>query len=429
MNNDHNLLKMLLKSKISKSKSEEAFLDELLKEISKANYDSLQSALNELFLMIATRKDDPNLQSLITNKINALELNIPNINYEEIYAKFAGDTPQAGALAERGKTGLASEPKSITLPKDKFNSVPPTFSFDKTDIRALEVMRKNFYWMKNDYNEKVSNELKQITEKVFNGEIPRTEMAGVLKEKFKGVLSANTSYFEGVSDHIISQSQNIARVNQASKYGVQYYKVVASIDSRTSECCKSMNGRIIPATHIETQSNNIQNAKSVAEKKNAAIWRNEPFYGKILPANFGLPPYHLRCRTELVPVWIDSEDVGGVTMRNTSPLAKDEVIKHIDKTGVERVWKKSNTHIYQKHGTEPNDVVKALNSINTVARNTDNRYINAFSDNGYFIVFNGDEIATCFKPDESKKKAFDYFKRRSLYDKKEVIKWKIANLL
>ena len=74
---------------------------------------------------------------------------------------------------------------------------------------------------------------------------------------------------------------------------------------------------------------------------------------------------------------------------------------------MERVWKKDNTHIHKKHGTNPKDVIKALNSINTVAKNANNNYINAFSDNGYFIVFNGDEIVTCFRPNESKKKSFD----------------------
>ncbi|HDX6332116.1 TPA: hypothetical protein RPV57_001288 [Campylobacter fetus] len=411
MKYDKNLLSKLLKSKIAKTKSKKEIIDELLRYLDKENQKALKNVLDELFLMIVTRKDDPNLETLIQNKINALELNIPNLDYEMIYEKFADNA----------------------LPKDKFS--PPTFSFDEIDIRSLEVMRKNFYWMKNDYNEKVSSELKGITEKVFNGEIPRTEMASVLKEQFKGVLSANTSYFKGVSDHIISQMQNIARVNQASKYSVAYYKVVARIDGRTSECCKSMNGRIIPASHIEAQSQAIQNAKNIAEKKAAAIWRSEPFYGKILPKNFGLPPYHFRCRTEIVPVWIDEEEIDGVVMKNTSPLNKDEIIKHIDKTGVERVLSKDNYYGKNNHSLQLNkrtskiNIVRALNSINTVAKNANNSYINAFSDNGYFIVFNGDEIVTCFKPNESKKKSFDYFKNASEYDKKEVIKWKIANLL
>ncbi|AII14665.1 hypothetical protein CIG2463D_0822 [Campylobacter iguaniorum] len=150
----------------------------------------------------------------------------------------------------------------------------------------------------------------------------------------------------------------------------------------------------------------------------------------MLPSNFGLPPYHFRCRTELVPAWIDSEQIDGVLMNNTSPLNKDEVVKHIDKTGVERVLKNNNTHIAKKHKeSSVENIVKALNSINTTAPNKDNRYINTFSDNGYFMVFNGNEIVTCYKPNENKKEAFDYFKRRSVYDKKEVIKWKIVNLI
>lgn len=405
---DKDLLSKLLKSKITKSKSKKAIIDELLGYLDKENQKALKNALDELFLMIVTRKDDVNLQSLIENKINALELNIPNLDYESIYEKFA----------------------DLTLPNDKFNNVSPTFSFDEIDIRALEVMRKNFYWMKNDYNQKVSDELKEITAKVFNGEIPRADMASILKEKFKGVLSANTSYFEGVSDHIISQMQNIARVNQASKYGVTHYKVVARMDQRTSECCRSMNGRIIPASHIEAQSSNIQNAKNIAEKKNAAVWRNEPFYGKMLPSNFGLPPYHFRCRTELVPVWIDSEEIDGATMRNTSPLSKNEVVKHIDKTGMERVldFKAS----FGEHGLKyrlnddkmlKKDIIKALNSINKVAPNkNDTQRLNAISDNGYFMVFDGDRIITYFKPTNK-----NYFAENSITLKQEIIKSNIFN--
>ncbi|RAZ37948.1 hypothetical protein [Campylobacter hyointestinalis] len=47
-----------------------------------------------------------------------------------------------------------------------------------------------------------------------------------------------------------------------------------------------------------------------------------------MPKNFGLPPYHFRCRTEIVPVWIDEEEIEGVVMRNTSPLNKDEDLSY-----------------------------------------------------------------------------------------------------
>lgn len=240
------------------------------------------------------------------------------------------------------------------------------------------------------------------------------------------MLSANTSYFEGVSDHIISQMQNISRINEGAKNGVEYYKVVARIDGRTSECCKSMNGRIIPASHLEAQSQAIQNAKNIAQKKAAAIWRNGAFYGKILPKDFGLPPYHFRCRTEVVPVWIDEEVIDGVVMKNTSPLNQDEVIKHIDKTGVERVLSKDNYFDNGNHSkplyrkASKSDIVKALNSIERVAVNNKNpNRLNAMSQNGYFLVFDGVNLVTIYKPTDLLEK---YFKRSSVLTQGEIIK-------
>ncbi|MEE3745061.1 hypothetical protein [Campylobacter porcelli] len=394
------LIQKLIKHKIAKSKDKQKLIDEMIATLGARANEELKEALEEIYMAVMSNYDSPELESIIKDRLENLDIHIKDINYEDLYRSFLEGVG--------GRSDLR---------------------FDSVDARAIKVMRENFYWIKGEFNAKVSDELKDITQEIFEGKIPRVKAGEIMREKFKGVLSVNTSYFEGVSDHIISQMQNISRVNEASKNGVEYYKVVARIDSRTSQCCRSMNGRIVPASHIEAQSRNIQNAKSIDEKKAAATWRNGAFYGKILPKNFGLPPYHFRCRTEVVPVWIDEEVIDGVVMKNTSPLSKDEVVKHIDKTGVERVWKKDNTHIHKKHGTNPKDVIKALNSINTVAKNTNNNYINAFSDNGYFIVFNGDEIVTCFKPSKNKKKSFNYFKDVSEYDKKEVIKWKIANLL
>lgn len=400
------LVQRLLKQKILKAKSKERLIDEMIATLGASTKSELKELLEELYMVIMDNYDSDELQSIIQNRLERLDIHIKDMSYEELYRSFL--------IGVGGRSDLR---------------------FDSVDARAIKVMRDNFYWMKGEFNAKVSDELKEITKEIFEGKIPRIEAGKIMKERFKGVLSANTSYFEGVSDHIISQMQNVSRVNEGAKNGVKHYKVVARIDGRTSECCRSMNGRIIPASHLEAQSQNIQNAKNIAQKKAAAIWRNGAFYGKILPKDFGLPPYHFRCRTEVVPVWIDEEVIDGVAMKNTSPLNQDEVIKHIDKTGVERVLSKDNyfgsgNHSRPLHKKAPkSDIVRALNSINTVAKNAKNDYINAFSDNGYFIVFNGDEIVTCFKPSKNKKKAFDYFKDVSEYDKKEVIKWKIANLL
>lgn len=295
-------------------------------------------------------------------------------------------------------------------------------------MQAIESMRNNFYWMRSEFNEKFQSRLMDITQKVFEGEIPRAQMAAKLKEEFSNELKMDMSYFEGVSDHIISQSQNIARVNQARKYDAPFYKVVAIMDSKTSDICRSMNGRVIPAEHLERQANAITAAKSMAAKKAAATWRNEPYLGRSdkMDANFGLPPYHFRCRTEVVPVWVDEYEKEGVKMKATQAPGKDEVLRHIDKTGVERILdgKAANgehglKYRLQKDGNLRQGIIRALNSIVAIApKKGEANKTNAISQNGYFLVFDGVRLVTAYKHDDIK----EYFKKQSVTLKQEIIK-------
>ena len=142
------------------------------------------------------------------------------------------------------------------------------------------------------------------------------------------------------------------------------------MDARTTQICRSMHEHIIPAAHLEAQAEKILNANSLASKKAAAAWRSEAYLGESdkMDSNFGLPPYHFRCRTEAIPVWVDEEEIDGVKMRNTQPLSKDETIRHIDKTGVERMLTISNVsdkrhsmNLLQR--TTHSKIIAALNSI------------------------------------------------------------------
>lgn len=287
-------------------------------------------------------------------------------------------------------------------------------------------MRDTFYWTGTQYDKRTTDKLKGIIEEAFEGKISRTELTQRLSEEFNGVLSASKPYFEGVADHIISQSQNVSRVNQALKYGVEHFQVKARLDERTSDICRSMHGRIIEAAHLERQVNNILDAKSIDEKKRAATWSDKPQFGK-LPSNFGLPPYHFRCRTEVVPVWLSEEEVDGKKVRFTSKR-KDDVFVHIDKTGVERRAKETLwTHSKSLKPTKKRTIA-LLNSIEEIAPHLkDKRRFAALSDNSV-IIFQSDEIYTIVTL-ENKKRARDYFKRNSFIERKEIIKWPNRNIL
>ena len=405
MNNEL-LLSTLLKAKFDKNKSVSELVDEFIKQNAKLAKKELEAQLANLLIFINENYniDKKVLKELVNSKISSMGLSINPNNLEEIYAVLAG--------------------KNIAV----------NIVCDEIDIRAINAMRNNFYWVGKEFNKGFSDRLKDIIESAFRGEVARSELAGRLKDEFASELKQSVRYFEGVSDHIISQNQNISTVNQARKYGVKYYKVVAVMDSRTSAICRSMNGRLIPAEHIERQCDNIMNAKDMASKKAAATWAKAPYNGRSdkMDSNFGMPPYHFKCRTEIVPAWVDEYENDGVTMRASEAPGKDEIIRHIDKMGVERVLtfanandKKHSANLLQR--TSAAKIVSALNSITHIAphTNVEQKSI-AKTQNGYIIIFDGDKIDTIFptKDNQTLKKYFENYAKK---DKIEVIKrwWQI----
>ena len=405
MNNEL-LLSTLLKAKFDKNKSVSELVDEFIKQNAKLAKKELEAQLANLLIFINENYniDKKVLKELVNSKISSMGLSINPNNLEEIYAVLAG--------------------KNIAV----------NIVFDEIDIMAINAMRNNFYWVGKEFNKGFTDRLKDIIESAFRGEVARSELAGRLKDEFASELNQSVRYFEGVSDHIISQNQNISTVNQARKYGVKYYKVVAVMDSRTSAICRSMNGRLIPAEHIERQCDNIMNAKDMASKKAAATWAKAPYNGRSdkMDSNFGMPPYHFRCRTEIVPAWVDEYENDGVTMRASEAPGKDEIIRHIDKMGVERVLtfanandKKHSANLLQR--TSAAKIVSALNSITHIAphANVEQKSI-AKTQNGYIIIFDGDKLDTIFptKDNQTLKKYFENYAKK---DKIEVIKrwWQI----
>lgn len=390
------LLKSLLKSKANDKKSIKGLIETFIKETKENSSKEIKAALANLLVFIDQNHelDENTLREIVLNKLKDIQINFKSDNLEAIYIALA----------------LSAYPASKV-----------GFVFDRVDIDAIEAMRKSFYWVKSEYNQNFQNRLKDIIEDTFRGKLPRVELATKLREEFSDLFDMDIRYFEGVADHIISQSQNIARVLQGIKYGVRYFQVMATIDDKTSDICRSMHGRIIPAQHLENQIKNILNAKSIGEKKAAALWRNEPFLAKELPENFGLPPYHFRCRTEVVPAWIRTEikadkKTGKKYKIKAATLTYDDYkLIHIDKTGLEtKIKPQFYDKIINKHGLSEKELVGALNDIkykaphalNSKHKNERIKTI-GLANSGYCLIWQGDELVTVFAPQKGAKRYFN----------------------
>ena len=398
-------LKALTRYKILKSSDD---MEILLQNYTAAQIEKLENITAEILAISTENTDKETLKKLLLNKAKSANIDVLPGDLENLYI----------ILSKRALKKVA----------DSMNKTL-SFVFDEIDADAVDAMRKSFYWMGKEYNENLQNRLKDKIEGVFKGEIELDSIGAELKREFGSILSADESYFKGVSDHIALQARNVATVTQGAKYGVKYYKILAIMDAKTTQICRSMHGRIIPAAHLEAQADKILNANSLASKKAAAAWKSEAYLGKSdkMDSNFGLPPYHFRCRTEAVPVWVDEEEIDGVKMRNTQPLSKDETIRHIDKTGVERVLTLSNVsdkrhsvNLLQR--TTHSKIIAALNSITYIAphANAEQKSV-AKTQNGYIAIFDGDKIDTIF-PTENSKAQNKYFEKYAKKGKIEIIK-------
>ena len=394
------LVSSLIKAKTTNKKDVETLIDEFLNTAAKESKKQSEAFLSELFIYLMQNLSMPKKQLLeiVKARLQQLSIVIPTNNIEAIYTKTAIATSGVG------------------------------FVFDKLDSDAIKMMHNNFFWLKDNASENMRSAVKEAVEEAFRGKIEPDKIGEYLRDKFGMIGDESSRYFQGVSDHIIRQSQSIARLRQYQKAGVKTVQIIATIDSKTSQICRSMHGRVIPIEHLITQAQAIQSAKTIEEKKAAAIWPKGTNFAK-LPKNLGLPPFHFRCRTRIGAYYGGDIVVDGKVARGSQkPGSKYKESKvafsHIDKTSREIVVTDADYAHFNasKHPISKKDIISALNSISEIAPHAKNSLrFSAWSHNGYYLSFEGNTLITIFKPDDK----YSYFKRNAKINKKEILKWKL----
>ena len=411
----NSLLKKLLKSKADSRKKLEQLIDEYLKEVRDFSHKKISELFSEVLIFVYNKYgqvSEKEVFDIFAEKIKRLNLIPDEVSPMEVYEKAAVMTA----------SGLGVK-----------------FMFGGEHVRAIKEIEKRFLWVKNDATERTQKVLKEVLREAFSGKYTKQELMDLMRDKFSSYSDIQAMRLQAAVEFHLRHAQNLAAFNQANQYGIKYYKIVAVMDSRTTQICRSLNGKLIPAEHLQNQYRRIMNAKTVEDMKAAQSlnYANRSFFQR-LPKNIGFPPYHFGCRTHVVPVnvFTDEINVAGekVKVRYTSMPerynGKKVLFTHIDNTGVERIV----TERTFKHSPSSNarkipykKVVSALNSIEKIAEHKDfaGKFV-AMSRNGYFIIFKEQELYTIFKPKEPLKK---YFNRFAVKSTVEVVKWKKENSL
>jgi hypothetical protein len=337
----------------------------------------------------------------LTEKIYAAGLasGAATASLRDLGAALGGGAATAGiggaATAGIGGAAIAPLPASVGL------------SLSLADQRAIEIIgRQNLFWIGEHYNKEVKDRFDRLLTECFQEGLSRLKFAERLKDAFGPWTQQEASYWEGLADHISMKTREMGRVSAYEEMGVEYAKVVAILDERTSRICRSMNGRLIPVAKMRSQLNSTMSANSREEILAAWGWL-EDFHGKTsnLPSNVAMPPYHYRCRTTTVAYLGKTSNVGRTYQYFDGQERRKETIaaNYVDqKIGREFVVTEDRVkHIIEGHPEmTPDKIMAALRNITKVGENINQPgQIMTQSQNGVVLVFRDNAVFTGYIPD------------------------------
>ena len=294
------------------------------------------------------------------------------------------------------------------------------FSLGVPDYRALDLIgQQNYFWLREHYSRDVQAGFEGLLNPAYAEGWSRERLAVAMQQHFRDLLPASRAYFNGLADHSVRKLREIGRVAGYERAGITQVKVQAILDQRTSDICRCLNGRMIPVATLAAQKEKILRARSREELQQAQPWLTDLTAVSDLPDQYGLPPYHYRCRTVTVAYFPELSEAGKpVQWSNDAgePFAGDKIrFSHVDeKLGRELLLSErglNHANNEARHPTSPKKLEAALRSITHKGESNgqhgrENELV-TLSQNGVVLVFRNNLVYTAYIPTRD---PWQYFK-------------------
>lgn len=182
--------------------------------------------------------------------------------------------------------------------------VKPTFQL--IDKQALETLQRHgVYWVKTYFDVQLKEQVQRIGARVIEEGLDRVAAGELFQQAFEEQLGTyGARYWRGFSNHVVTRSRELGRVEGYVRAGIEYLEVRAVLDRRTTRICKEMHGRIIKVSRAVELRDKLINAENPEQVKQIAPWRKPEEVAEVptekLPTGLSLPPYHFNCRTRTV---------------------------------------------------------------------------------------------------------------------------------
>lgn len=192
-------------------------------------------------------------------------------------------------------------------------------SFTQTDKAAIEAIQKLTVQTAGTYypEQLMSKTSEVVADVVLESGLPIEQAAVKLENEIRGALGAKEAanvvparfatnpqeYFQIVASNASVQATSVGRIVSMSDAGIEKYRVSAVMDKRTSNICTNLNGREFSVQKTMGSVNDFIGLDSTAGLKSLMPFNKNDIVPKWADEGLGFPPYHMKCRTTVVPVF------------------------------------------------------------------------------------------------------------------------------
>ena len=181
------------------------------------------------------------------------------------------------------------------------------YSLDDADLGALNTLDEfNGWYIRDKFSKDTSDIINRELGDLLERGGTKREFAQTLETALEDHVTDSKTYWELLADHTLTKIQNMGHVSGYETAGVQYVKIVAVIDSKTTPVCRAMNNKVFKVADFRKQYDKIIRAaekhdlkayKAAQPMVNGKAMKGEISDEDIKKLGIKLPPYHFRCRT------------------------------------------------------------------------------------------------------------------------------------
>ena len=283
----------------------------IIKSVRKLSYDDLVYNLKEA-LSKAHRQADKDFLIQCLTSLNEKKMN-SEVTKEDVEFIENQVEQTLGASVEM----LARQP-FVRAMVDVYgrgkNKVLRSFKMDYSlgdkDLGALQSLQDfNCWWVRGKVVDKTKDIIQELAKETLENGDTRAVFAEKLQTALLNDVKETKQYFELLADHVLTKTQNMGHVSGYEEAGVEYVRIVAVLDNRTSLICRTLHDRIFEVKSFRKQYDNIisaakkrdidgvKAAQPMLDAKTAANITNMISTKEFEKMGFKMPPYHFHCRT------------------------------------------------------------------------------------------------------------------------------------